>query len=115
MQVHLLNDERGPVIETLIARTQRQVIASAIVLECMSCMTALPLPASPTAPNLQCSEFCIFMLVMPVCKLLSPSVEAPESCERNPVQACTSLFLPAKESDAAILFYMLVCDDTTSM
>lgn len=25
MQVHLLNDERGPVIETLIARTQRQV------------------------------------------------------------------------------------------
>ena len=31
-QVHLLNDERGPVIETLIARTQRQVTASAIVL-----------------------------------------------------------------------------------
>ena len=28
MQVHLLNDERGPVIETLIARTQRQVTAS---------------------------------------------------------------------------------------
>ena len=25
MQVHLLNDERGPVIETLVARTQRQV------------------------------------------------------------------------------------------
>ena len=25
VQVHLLNDERGPVIETLIARTQRQV------------------------------------------------------------------------------------------
>lgn len=25
MQVHLLNDERGPVIETLIARAQRQV------------------------------------------------------------------------------------------
>ena len=24
-EVHLLNDERGPVIETLIARTQRQV------------------------------------------------------------------------------------------
>ena len=24
-QVHLLNDERGPVIETLVARTQRQV------------------------------------------------------------------------------------------
>ena len=27
-EVHLLNDERGPVIETLIARTQRQVPAS---------------------------------------------------------------------------------------
>ncbi len=25
-EVHLLNDERGPVIETLIARTQRQVL-----------------------------------------------------------------------------------------
>ena len=24
-EVHLLNDERGPVIETLVARTQRQV------------------------------------------------------------------------------------------
>ena len=24
-EVHLLNDERGPVIETIIARTQRQV------------------------------------------------------------------------------------------
>ena len=24
-EVHLLNDDRGPVIETLIARTQRQV------------------------------------------------------------------------------------------
>lgn len=27
-EVHLLNDERGPVIETIIARTQRQVLAS---------------------------------------------------------------------------------------
>ena len=26
-EVHLLNDERGPVIETLIARTLRQVLA----------------------------------------------------------------------------------------
>lgn len=25
MQVHLLNDDRGPVIEALVARTQRQV------------------------------------------------------------------------------------------
>ena len=24
-EVHLLNDDRGPVIETLVARTQRQV------------------------------------------------------------------------------------------
>lgn len=27
-EVHLLNDERGPVIETLVARTQRQVRSS---------------------------------------------------------------------------------------
>ena len=27
-EVHLLNDERGPVIETIIARTQRQVCFS---------------------------------------------------------------------------------------
>ena len=27
-EVHLLNDERGPVIETIIARTQRQVCLS---------------------------------------------------------------------------------------
>lgn len=26
-EVHLLNDERGPVIETLVARTLRQVMA----------------------------------------------------------------------------------------
>ena len=32
-EVHLLNDERGPVIETLIARTQRQV--------CPPCRAAL--------------------------------------------------------------------------
>ena len=30
-EVHLLNDERGPVIETLIARTQRQVGPSALI------------------------------------------------------------------------------------
>ncbi len=28
-EVHLLNDERGPVIETIIARTQRQVLVPA--------------------------------------------------------------------------------------
>ena len=32
LQVHLLNDERGPVIETLIARTQRQVTYGSYLL-----------------------------------------------------------------------------------
>ena len=34
-EVHLLNDERGPVIETLIARTQRQVAPSVDSRPCM--------------------------------------------------------------------------------
>ena len=33
-EVHLLNDERGPVIETLIARTLRQVQPGTVVLFC---------------------------------------------------------------------------------
>ena len=37
-EVHLLNDERGPVIETLVARTQRQVLA-ALLLTLLMCAT----------------------------------------------------------------------------
>ena len=66
-EVHLLNDERGPVIETLIARTQRQVrppAAPSISFPCMvsessrllapcSCcsMRKLPCPMHPHCPN----------------------------------------------------------------
>jgi len=34
-EVHLLNDDRGPVIETLVARTQRQVRLGVSVVECV--------------------------------------------------------------------------------
>ena len=33
-EVHLLNDERGPVIETLVARTNRQVHILVLNLNC---------------------------------------------------------------------------------
>ena len=36
-EVHLLNDERGPVIETLIARTQRQVLNCSLSISSISC------------------------------------------------------------------------------
>lgn len=35
-EVHLLNDDRGPVIETLIARTQRQVLNSPMLIALFS-------------------------------------------------------------------------------
>ncbi|CAL8464110.1 g3645 [Coccomyxa elongata] len=41
-EVHLLNDERGPVIETLIARTQRQVEASQSMIRIVGLSATLP-------------------------------------------------------------------------
>ncbi|CAK0786311.1 hypothetical protein CVIRNUC_009524 [Coccomyxa viridis] len=41
-EVHLLNDERGPVIETLIARTQRQVEASQSMIRVVGLSATLP-------------------------------------------------------------------------
>ncbi len=38
-EVHLLNDERGAVIETIVARTQRQVSDSTIAVVMYSPMT----------------------------------------------------------------------------
>ncbi len=48
LQVHLLNDERGPVIETLIARTQRQVIFRSCLLCEDLCMCLSVGPGSST-------------------------------------------------------------------
>lgn len=41
-EVHLLNDERGPVIETLVARTQRQVEASQRMIRVVGLSATLP-------------------------------------------------------------------------
>lgn len=41
-EVHLLNDERGPVIETLIARTQRQVESSQSMIRIVGLSATLP-------------------------------------------------------------------------
>jgi activating signal cointegrator complex subunit 3 len=41
-QVHLLNDERGPVIETLVARTLRQVEASQSMIRIVGLSATLP-------------------------------------------------------------------------
>ncbi|KAK9814715.1 hypothetical protein WJX72_010327 [[Myrmecia] bisecta] len=41
-EVHLLNDDRGPVIETLIARTQRQVEASQSMIRIVGLSATLP-------------------------------------------------------------------------
>ena len=39
-EVHLLNDDRGPVIETLIARTQRQVRRRQVMTSKRACDTS---------------------------------------------------------------------------
>ena len=41
-EVHLLNDERGPVIETLVARTQRQVLTTLAASTHAPCGPHLP-------------------------------------------------------------------------
>ena len=41
-KVHLLNDERGPVIETLVARTLRQVEASQSMIRIAGLSATLP-------------------------------------------------------------------------
>ncbi|KAF5832046.1 Sec63 Brl domain-containing protein [Dunaliella salina] len=41
-EVHLLNDDRGPVIETLVARTQRQVEASQNMIRVVGLSATLP-------------------------------------------------------------------------
>lgn len=43
-EVHLLNDERGPVIETLVARTQRQVESSQNMIRIVGLSATLPNP-----------------------------------------------------------------------
>ena len=41
-EVHLLNDERGPVIETLVARTCRQVESSQSMIRIVGLSATLP-------------------------------------------------------------------------
>lgn len=43
-EVHLLNDERGPVIETIVARTQRQVETSQSMIRIVGLSATLPNP-----------------------------------------------------------------------
>ena len=43
-EVHLLNDERGPVIETLIARTHRQVETTQSMIRIVGLSATLPNP-----------------------------------------------------------------------
>ena len=44
-EVHLLNDERGPVIETLVARTHRQVETTQSMIRIVGLSATLPNPA----------------------------------------------------------------------
>ena len=50
-EVHLLNDERGPVIETLIARTQRQVRPHHHLTHTLCCNIKPPLSYVPSLPK----------------------------------------------------------------
>jgi activating signal cointegrator complex subunit 3 len=43
-EVHLLNDERGPVIETIVSRTQRQVETSQSMIRIVGLSATLPNP-----------------------------------------------------------------------
>ena len=44
-EVHLLNDERGPVIETLVARTHRQVETTQSMIRIVGLSATLPNPS----------------------------------------------------------------------
>ena len=59
-EVHLLNDERGPVIETLVARTHRQVETSQSMIRIVGLSATLPNPAD-VAKFLGVSEAGLFV------------------------------------------------------
>lgn len=96
LQVHLLNDERGPVIETLIARTQRQVNFGSCLFCEKLCMSSWQqhTPEIWTFGHCQCTSAslkaaaCDVKTTISMCKICLQCCAMPEHCFSIP--ACRS-------------------------